>query len=106
MDKESSLQKQDTNTLHSVFENVNAPCCSGWKADCICSHEERVLRAYSDGHLFEPMTQEQREWCLDEADRAGEGSYPADEARGYDDAEHASRVLMAWNDYVKSNCVL
>lgn len=73
--------------------------------NCLCGHNERVLRAYSEGRYISPMTDGQREWCLDESDRAGEGSYPREEAIGFTDQDLAKRVLYAWSNYVNSNCL-
>lgn len=80
-----------------------ATCCQ-LEGPCVCGDEERVLRAYSEGRYIETMTKEQREWCLDEADHAGEGSYPKKEAEGLSDAMLAKWVLQAWSDYVRSHC--
>ena len=88
----------------SVF-NITVSCCSGNESLCVCGYNEKVLRAYSEGRCKIPMTTEQREWCLDEAERAGEGSYPRSEGIGMDDAALAERVINAWHDYVQSNCL-
>lgn len=69
--------------------------------NCVCSVDERVLRAYAEGRCHTPMTTRQREWCLNEAEWAGMGSYPKDEAPG-NDKDLANWVLNAWNDYTKN----
>lgn len=89
--------------MGSIFHQI-VPCCQGEGVDCICGDDERVLRAYAyGGYNDEPMTPEQREWCLEDADRAGEGSYPREEAEGLSDAELAKWTINAWNAYVRSN---
>lgn len=91
-----------------MFENRKVACCKGpeHETECVCSPDERVIRAYIRGDAsLPPMTAEEREWCLDEADRSGEGAYPREEAEGFTDQELAKRVLNAWNDYVRSNCM-
>jgi hypothetical protein len=66
---------------------------------CLCGKTEKALRAWSsvNGHL-EPMTPEQRAWCLNEI-RSVEGwdayQMPAS------DADLARDVLSAWRDYVR-----
>jgi hypothetical protein len=89
-----------------MFENLIVPCCMGEGHPCVCGPDERVLRAYArDESGLPPMTSEQREWCLEEADRAGEGAYPPEQAKNYSDKDLAHWVLNAWNDYVHSNCL-
>ncbi|MBU1249469.1 MAG: hypothetical protein KKB70_12265 [Proteobacteria bacterium] len=51
------------------------------------------------------MTAGERQWCIDEADRAGEGAYPPKDTQGLDDKALAKTVLMAWADYVSCNCL-
>lgn len=67
---------------------------------CCCTPDERVLRGYAYCGLTEPMTSEQREWCYNEAESAGEGSYPREEAVVLSDCDLAKWVLHAWSDYV------
>ena len=88
----------------SVF-SIAVPCCQGDGADCVCSDNERVIRAYADGLDLPPMTTEQREWCIGEAERNGEGSYPREETERLNDKDLATAVLNAWWDYVRSNCL-
>jgi hypothetical protein len=51
------------------------------------------------------MTPEQRRWCIQEADSAGEGSWSEEELAKLNDQELARAVLQAWWDYVRSNCL-
>lgn len=97
--------------MNHIFSDLmnNVPCCMapedrGEDFNCACGDAERVLRAYLGGNM-RLMTLEEREWCLEEADHAGEGSYPRAEAEGFSDAELAARVIHAWSDYVRSNCL-
>ena len=89
------------------FSDIVVGCCSGAEAgNCLCGQKERVLRAFSEGRdTGRQMTPEEREWCLDESDKAGEGSYPREEAVDFSDKDLAMRVLYAWRDYVRSNCI-
>jgi hypothetical protein len=80
---------------------VNVPCCQPEMA-CVCGPEERVLRAYSSGVEGLPeMTAKQRKWCIEEADRAGEGGHPSSEAVSLSDKELAQWTLDAWSDYAQ-----
>lgn len=88
---------------------ADAPCCMapedrGEDFNCVCGDRERVLRAFLGGAM-RPMTPAERQWCLEEADHAGEGAYPRAEAENYSDSALAERVLFAWADYVRSNCL-
>lgn len=87
----------------------DTPCCSNKYPECEqympCTANERMIRRIIAGDHKEPLTAEEREWLLDEADRAGEGSYPKEEARAHSDVDLARRTLDAWADYVRSNCM-
>lgn len=93
-----------TNTPSPFQDIINTIACCSVESACVCGAEERVLRAYTEGRYTIPMSPEQREWCLDAAEHAGEGAYPRDEASNFSDSELANWVLDAWNDYVRSNC--
>lgn len=59
------------------FNDISFVCCRG-PVDtgyCMCSRDESTLRRYSAGEALRPMTADERAWCVDEADRAGEGYY-------------------------------
>lgn len=90
-----------------IFEGVKAPCCMGseYIGPCICTHDERVLREYAYGSSLSEMTLPQREWCIQEADSAGEGMYNESELSKMTDKELAGAVITAWNAYVQSNCI-
>ena len=85
-----------------MFENILVECCSGSEETCVCSPEERVLHAYTDGRYTQPMTPEQREWCLDEALHFYEGAYQESYLAACDDRSLANHVLSAWRDYCRS----
>lgn len=90
--------------MRTPFDGIAVKCCIEGESDpCVCSPSEAVLRAYIGGYAPAPMTPEQREWCLEESDSAGEGSYPRAEAEQYSDADLAARVLHAWSDYVNTH---
>lgn len=85
------------------------PCCSNKFPECdhmvLCSANERMIRRIIAGDHTEPLTEEQREWLIDEAEHAGEGSCPREEAFGLSDVELSKRTINAWADYVRSNCL-
>lgn len=83
------------------------PCCSNITPECYgqCTADERMVRRIIAGDHTEPLTDDQRQYLIEEADRAGEGSYPAEEAISMTDVELAKRTLNAWADYVQSNCL-
>jgi hypothetical protein len=70
-----------------------------------CRENEAALRHLAYYGFAEPMTPEQRAWCIDEADRAGEGTYRREDLEKLSDQELAKTVLQAWWDYVRSNCL-
>jgi hypothetical protein len=93
-----------------IFEGVFVPCCEGAgypfaMADCICGANERVLRGYirEDPNL-PPMTQAQRDWCLDEIGSV-EG-YERKDYEHYSNADLGSAVLHAWTDYCRDKGLL
>lgn len=83
------------------------PCCSDVTPECYgqCTADERMIRRIIAGDHTEPLTNEQRQYLIEEADRAGEGAYPSEEAKGLTDVELAKWTLNAWSDYVRSNCL-
>jgi hypothetical protein len=91
----------------TLFEDIPFQCCTFTPAlaaeQCVCNREEHALRRYSAGHNIRPMTPEEREWCVYEADRAGEGYYNEDELEKMSDKELAYAVLNAWKMYVDSH---
>lgn len=84
--------------LHIAFAGLTAPCCNP-DHGCACSATERVLRCYAHGPvgLLSPMTDSQRDACLTEISLV-EGHERAD-WDGSTDAQLASGVLSAWQDY-------
>lgn len=85
------------------FQNFPCACFEG-EHDCICSDNERAMRHYAYIGVDKPMTEEQREWCVEEADSAGEGYFSLEELNALDDQGLAHAVLQAWSMYVSSNC--
>lgn len=93
--------------LVSRFNDISFVCCRG-PVDtgyCVCTRDESTLRRYSAGEALRPMTADERAWCVDEADRAGEGCYSEPELIAMDDTTLADAVLNAWHMYVQSNCI-
>jgi len=76
-------------------------------SDCVvCNDDERFIRnhIHNDGSVpF--MTPEEREWAIDEADRAGEGMWSREDLEPMTDSELAKAVLDAWASYVQCNCL-
>jgi hypothetical protein len=91
----------------TLFNDISFVCCrdplAGGGCCCVCTREESTLRQYSAGEILRPMTDDERAWCVNEADRAGEGYYSEPELTSMDDQALASAVLNAWNMYVQSN---
>lgn len=89
------------------FSDISFVCCRG-PVDtgyCVCTRDESTLRRYAAGETLRAMTPDERQWCIDEADRAGEGFYKSAELSAMDDQELAGAVLNAWHMYVQSNCI-
>lgn len=89
------------------FGDISFVCCRG-PVDtgyCLCARDESTLRRYAAGEALRPMTNDERAWCVDEADRAGEGYYSEPELTAMDDKVLADAVLNAWHMYVQSNCL-
>ncbi|HQN17709.1 MAG TPA: hypothetical protein PKV86_01155 [Syntrophobacteraceae bacterium] len=98
-----SVQISEAGKNPKLFEGPYPQC-----HDCEfgCGQMERALRHYSAYGYDKPMTSEEREWCIQEADRAGEGSYRREELERYNDQELATAVLRAWADYCRSQGLL
>lgn len=80
-------------------------CCSpDYHGGCVCSPEERALRAYAAGGQLPPMTLDQREYCLREIDRV-EG-YRRSDVEPSNDADLARTTLDAWLDYCRDKGLL
>lgn len=97
-----------------MYNHLERPCPAGYGVNCtngvpscggVCDDKEIFVRYYALGPSTVPMTAGERQWCIDEADRAGEGAYPPKDTQGLDDKALAKTVLMAWADYVSCNCL-
>lgn len=87
--------------MANIF-TLQVSCCQD-DGPCICGDEERVLRHYTYAPIdLQPMTPEQREWCIQEADSAAEGAWSRDDLVKLSDRELADAVLRAWKDYAVS----
>ena len=85
----------------------SAKCDCDPEGNFVCGDEEHALRLISSGDWpHGPMTPEQRKWCIQEADSAGEGSWNEAELGNLNDQELANALLRAWLDYARSNCGL
>lgn len=95
------------NDLDAVFGDVHAPCrCMALPTPgtlCQCGNNERVIRAIAGGLIDYKMLPEQRAWCIDQAEWAGEGYYRREELEAMTDQDLAQAVLDMWNEYVKTH---
>ncbi len=83
---------------------TSCPFCES--QDCaVCNESEQFVRHFMHGPVVKPMSKEEREWCIEEADRAGEGSYPREETEHLNDKDLAWATYRAWCEYVRSNCL-
>lgn len=95
--------------MASLFNGDSVSCCQPpalWRDGCICSDEERVIRAYATGRCTVPMTPAQREHCHSEAYRAAEGALTRQELEDATDQELARALLGAWAGYCRSQGLL
>jgi hypothetical protein len=94
----------------SIFDGLETGCCEGAgypfaNADCICGADERILRGYiREDPKLPPMTQAQREWCLNEIGSV-EG-YTRSDFECECDGGLARGVLNAWRDYCRDKGLL
>lgn len=80
--------------------NLPTVSCSCYEdRECECGQTERALRAWSGGQYQQPMTSEQREWCLGEIDNV-EG-FTRESFVAASDADLARGVIDAWLDYCR-----
>lgn len=91
-------------------EFISRPCPTAcpWlnSPDCVaCTEAERFVRHYVHGPATSKMSENEREFCVGEADHCGEGMFSADELRAMSDQELAKSVMTAWAAYVSSNCM-
>ena len=83
-----------------IFQDAGPCACYHDGSRCACEPNERALRNYASGtDSPQPMTAEQREWCLDEID--GVEGYSRSDYEKHDDSGLASGVLEAWRDYCR-----
>jgi len=73
-------------------------------AACWCPPTEKVLRTIIDGRDDIVLTDDQREWCLQEIGRV-EG-YNRDDYKNGTSADLARAVLEAWTDYCRDKGLL
>lgn len=86
------------------FNDISFVCCRG-PVDpgyCVCSRDESTLRRYAAGEQLRPMRKDEREWCVDQADYAGEGYYNQAKLETMSDQDLASATLNAWKMYASS----
>lgn len=67
-----------------------------------CNHTECVIHAYANNTIKTPMTTQQRQWLVQEANKAGEGSFPPNIGYTLTDQKLAQWTLEAWLQYVQS----
>lgn len=74
-------------------------CCMGEDEHCVCADMERAMRGWIRGDQIPPMTEAQRNCCLDEIGRV-EGNVRA-EHEHLPDGQLARDVLSAWTDFAR-----
>lgn len=90
----------------ALFQDIPIKCPCGYdktEHGCLCTFKEAMLHRYCSNEILRPMTAEEREWCVQEADWAGEGSYNKEELSAMTDKDLANSVLHAWLEYVRSH---
>ena len=86
-----------------IFPDMSVPCCMEG-GECVCGSEERILRGYMRQEPgLQPMTAEQRAWCIDEIGKV-EGY--DDDYSGLPDFDLAQIVMNAWVDYCRDKGML
>lgn len=88
------------------FASVGCPGECSWMGsmECsACSEVERFVRHFMTGPATRSMTEEEREWCVLEADHCGEGMFSREELVPMGDKELARSVFNAWNQYANSH---
>ena len=94
--------------MSNIFPNIKLGCyCINRRTAekpeiCLCGPEERIIRAYIDEVITDPMTPEQRGWCVSSADWAGEGHYNRPELEAMNDRDLARALMNAWHMYAQS----
>ena len=74
--------------------------------DCVlCTDTERFVRYYIHGPVENNMDEDERMFCVEEADHCGEGLFSTEELSAMSDQDLAKSVLYAWGAYVSSNCI-
>lgn len=68
----------------------------------IAMNEDLVI-AYATGEWTTPLSQEQRNWLIDEAVSCGEGEYSREKLESESDRDLATACYWAWKSYVDSN---
>lgn len=86
----------------ALFSDIDIQCCSPDVDVCFCGGEEAVLRMYTSGNPPRPMTDEERSWCVDQADWAGQGQYTQEGLEELNDKDLAYTTLCAWSEYANS----
>ncbi len=87
--------------MSEIFNGISVPC-SCTTDGCRCGEEERILRYYISNGLSTPMTDIQRDWCVKEANWAGEGYFTEEELFLMDDVKLCRSVIEAWTMYANS----
>lgn len=69
----------------------------------LCTSIEIFIRYYIHATDPEPMTPEEREWCVKDADQSAEGALRVQDLIQLSDKDLAKAVLSSWQMYVTSN---
>lgn len=87
----------------NLFQNLDVACTCypGPQPTCVCSHEERVLRRYSEGIALRPMSPRERQLIAEEAASFEECNLSLSELLLLPDKDLAKTLLGVWNEYVR-----
>lgn len=86
-----------------IFPGIeNLKCCMGDCPVCVCGDEEKVIRNYLSKDINEPMTEQQRDWCISTAVYSGQGLFSKEELSSKTDYDLACAVMQGWREYAAS----
>jgi hypothetical protein len=83
----------------NLFSNIEYKCCSD-KEKCLCTKTEMALRRYAEGDDILAMNEEQRLFCIEQAEFCSEGYYSVEELTKMSDTDLARSVIHSWAMYI------
>lgn len=91
-------------STHELTRPEASCCAPNYPMGCVCTSAERAIRAWKEGRMTEPMTIEQRAWCLSQI--ASVEGYNAANYSDASDVNLAEGTLDAWLDYCRDKGLL